>query len=126
MSQEAGQAAGVDVGIGRGQDASALVAQLQRDNQFLQERLIAAEEERSELRRMLLFEQQTVASLRQMLPAPQEANGQEPSEGARPSRAAQQPPPTGDDAQGMHSLAHQLERKKPWWWLPGWRKQRGR
>jgi excisionase family DNA binding protein len=90
--------------------------------------LDAAETERSELRRLLGNAQMQLGEAQQqitrLLPAPRADAG---SEGAASSRTDQAATSTAvDEARGMHTLAHQLERKKPWWWLPGWRKQRGR
>ena len=34
--------------------------------------------------------------------------------------------PDADEAarQALHHMAHMLEKRRPWWWLPRWRKPR--
>jgi hypothetical protein len=82
----------------------------------LRERLERAEDERSELRRMLFLEQQTVANLRAQLPPPRDTDAPTTHQGTPP----QAPPDI--DRHTLHGVAHELERRRPWWWLPRWRK----
>jgi excisionase family DNA binding protein len=53
--------------------------------QWLRERLEKAEEERSELRRMLFLEQQTVANLRAQLPPPRDMDAPTTEQGTPPT-----------------------------------------
>jgi excisionase family DNA binding protein len=95
------------------------VESLRADKERLETRIDRAEDERSELRRMLFLEQQTVASLRALLPAPAEDAAQVPPV------AEQRPadPSAADDRLGLRAMAHDLERKHPWWWLRDWRRR---
>jgi excisionase family DNA binding protein len=77
---------------------------------WLRERLERAEEERSELRRMLFLEQQTVASLRALLPAPRTTDA--------PEEATATPPQTH---QGTGDDHHHHEAGVPWWQF--WRRR---
>jgi predicted ArsR family transcriptional regulator len=61
-----------DSGHGEATSDATYVATLERDNTWLKERLERAEEERAELRRLLLMEQQIVTALRSLLPAPRD------------------------------------------------------
>jgi excisionase family DNA binding protein len=70
-----------------------MVASLRADKDRLEARIDRAEDERSELRRMLFLEQQTVASLRALLPAPTEDAEHEPQPAEqRPAPAPQRRP----------------------------------
>lgn len=94
---------------------------------WLETRIERAEDERSELRRMLFLEQQTVATLRAQLPPPappaesEEERGVVPAASGEGRTKAEQP--DGDDRLGLHAMAHELERRRPWWWLRDWRKK---
>jgi DNA-binding transcriptional MerR regulator len=74
------------------------------------------EQETSALRSQVADLEREVHALREdlaaRLPAPIE-------ETTAPPSAA----PTEDDRLGPHQMAHELEKRRPWWWLRDWRKR---
>jgi hypothetical protein len=104
---DAGRATALDTGYAASTPPEAtdhgLLDQLKAENEFL--------------RRQVEHQTAIIAGLTQRLPLPALLSGSEVD-------ASTPVPAEGDDRTGLHRMAHELEKDRPWWWLPRWRKRR--